>query len=254
MIQGAISVDYLTQQGIYTYAWANDFDKFSHTKLPPIECFKNDLTGEECGQEDYSRALAVWDHFKMKAFKDYHDLYVYTDVLLLADVFDNFRKTMTKSYDLDPCNYLTLSMFSWDAALLMCKEVDVKGVSNGKPLQLGLMSDLEIYKMIEKGERGGMCQVSMSQIVANNPYMGVDYNEYMAQVFIMNLDANNLYGFAMVQNLPYDGYTWNTKFVDQDLEQTIEDIKNYNPKTSPIGCFFEVDLEYPKELHDSPQD
>lgn len=67
-------------------------------------------------------------------------------------------------------------------------------------------------------------------------------------------DVTNSYGQCNVQNLPYDGYAWNTKFADQDVEQTMEDIKQYRCSSSPIGCFFKVDFEYHKELHDIHKD
>lgn len=71
-----------------------------------------------------------------------------------------------------------------------------------------------------------MCKVSMSNIIANNPYMEEGYDETQLHKYAMYLDANNLYGHAMVQNLPYDGYEWNNKFIEQDVEQTIEYINN----------------------------
>lgn len=105
--------------------------------------------------------------------------------------------------------------------LLMCTEVDVNGKPTNQTFKLGLITDLEMFKMIEKAKRGGMCQVSMSHIVANNPYMGAGYDKYMKKVYIMYLDANNLYGVTMVQNLPYDCYLWNTQLVEQGVEQKL---------------------------------
>lgn len=106
------SLDYLIKKGLYPYKWANKFEKFTHTKLPPRECFFNNLIDAECSIEYYEIALEVWNYFTMKIFEDYYDLYLLTDVMLLADVFDNFRKTCLEYYELDSCNYLTLSMFS----------------------------------------------------------------------------------------------------------------------------------------------
>lgn len=101
--------------------------------------------------------------------------------------------------------------------------------------------------MIEKGKRGGMCQVSVSHIIANNPYMGGDYKEYLEHVFIMYLDRTIYMGLQWSR-------TYLTMGINGCVEQTVEDIKNYNPTTSPVGYFFEVDLEYPKELHDLHKD
>jgi hypothetical protein len=90
----------------------------------------------------------VWDYFGIKNIGEYHDLYLLTDTLLLTDVFENFRKHAMSVYRLDPAYYLTLPNYAWDALKLMTG------------IKLDLISDIDMYTMIEKQLRGGMVQVS----------------------------------------------------------------------------------------------
>ena len=136
-------------------------------------------------------------------------------------------------YGLDPAHYYTLPNFAWDAMLL---KTGVK---------LEQIHDLEMYEMIEKGLRGGVCQVSHKHITANNKYMK-SYNKDVVSSYISYLDANNLYGVAMSQKLPYADLKWS-----KDIKNT-EDILNYD--NGEHGFILEVDLEYPGELHNLHSD
>ena len=120
----------------------------------------------------------------MKTLEDYHNLYNKIDVLLLADVFENFRNICIKNYELDPAHYYTAPGLAWDAAL---KITDVK---------LELLSDIDMLLMVEKGIRGG---VSMSTRYgkANNKYMDDSFDASKPSKYIAYLDANNLYGWSM---------------------------------------------------------
>jgi len=68
-------------------------------------------------EENYLRAQYTWDRFGCKTLKDYHDHYLFTDVLLLADVLENFRKTVLKTHGLDPLHFITLPSLAWAMAL-----------------------------------------------------------------------------------------------------------------------------------------
>ena len=92
-------------------------------------------------------ARKVWEKFSMKTLEDYHNLYNELDVLLLADVFENFRDVCCKNYDLDPAHYYTAPGLAWDAAL------KVTGV------KLELLSDPEMLLMVEKGIRRGVSMI-----------------------------------------------------------------------------------------------
>ena len=143
---------------------------------------------------------------------EYHDLYLKNDILLLADVFENFRKTCLQYYKLDPCHYFSSPGLSWDA---MLKMTDIK---------LELMTDLDRFQFIEKGMHGGISYIANRYSKANNKYMKT-YNKKAASKYIMYLDANNLYGWAMSQFLTTEGFKWlSEKQIDKlDLAKYRED-------------------------------
>ena len=223
----------LTDKGVYPYDYMNSWDKFDETELPPKEAFFSKLSNEHISDADYERAKNIWNHFEIKTMGEYHDLYLKTDVLLLTDVFENFRNMCLEYYELDPAHYYTLPNFGWDAMLLKT------GVN------LELIHDLEMYEMVEKGLRGGMCQVSKKHVTANNKYMK-NYDTDVISSYINYLDANNLYGLAMSHKLPYGELQWSDDIYDTD------DISNY--KDGDDGYILEVDLEYPETLHDLHSD
>ena len=102
------NVNLLTRKGVYPYDYVSSLEKLSETQLPPKEEFYSKLNDEDISDDDYQHAINVWNTFKCKTIRDYHDLYLKSDVLLLADVFENFRKTCLKHY-----NYSTLLYISW---------------------------------------------------------------------------------------------------------------------------------------------
>jgi hypothetical protein len=224
----------LTRKGIYPYDYMNSFSKFDEEQLPPISSFYSKLTNNECNNEDYEYAKLIWETFKIKNMGDYHDLYLLSDVLLLSDVFENFRNVSLETYGLDPCHYITSPGLSWDAGLKMTN------------ITLELLTDVDQYIFIEKSIRGGISMISNRYSEANNKYMK-NYNKNEESKYIMYLDANNLYGWAMTQQLPTGNFTWNN---NEWNEQSIMNISN----NGEIGYFFEVDLEYPTELHDLHND
>ena len=227
-------LDLMVRKGVYPYDYMDSFDKFNE-KLPPKEEFYSILNDEHISDEDYQHAQHVCNTFSLKNMGEYHDLYLASDVLLLADVFENFRKTCLEYYKLDPCHYFTAPGLSWDA---MLKMTDIK---------LELMTDIDMFQFIEKGLRGGISYITNRYGKANNKYMK-EYDEKAPSKYIMYLDANNLYGWAMSQYLPTGGFRWMTqKQIDKiDLAKYKED--------SEKGLILEVDLEYPEELHDLHND
>ena len=225
----------MARKGTYPYDYMDSFDKFHKTKLPMKEEFYSILNNKHISNEQYKHAQNVWDTFNLKTMGDYHDLYLKSDTLLLADVFENFRKTCLQYYKLDPCHYFTSPGLSWDAMLKMTN------------IKLELMTDIDMFQFIEKGMRGGTSYIANRYGEANNKYMKT-YNEKAPSKYIMYLDANNLYGWAMSQYLPTGGFKWlSQKKIDKINLGTYTD-------DSKKGLILEVDLEYPNELHDLHND
>ena len=226
--------DLMVKKGVYPYDYIDSFEKFKE-QLPSKEDFYSILNDKHIEDKDYQHAQNVWNTFNIKNMGEYHDLYLASDILLLADVFENFRKTCLKYYKLDPCHYFTSPGLSWDAMLKMTN------------IKLELMTDIDMFQFIEKGLRGGISYIANRYGKANNKYMK-KYDEKAPSKYIMYLDANNLYGWAMSQYLPTGRFRWMTqKQIDKiDLAKYKED--------SDKGIILEVDLKYPKELHDLHND
>ena len=229
-----MKLNLMAKKGVYPYDYMDSFDKFNE-QLPTKEDFFSILNNEHITDEDYNHALKVWKTFSLKNMGEYHNLYLTSDILLLADVFENFRKTCLEYYKLDPCHYFTSPGLSWDAMLKMTK------------IKLELITDVDMYQFIEKGLRGGISYIANRYGKANNKYMK-EYDEKAPSKYIMYLDANNLYGWAMSQYLPTGDFDWLTEqqIEGLDLTKFKEDCKR--------GLILEVDLEYPKELHDLHND
>ncbi|MCG8374780.1 MAG: DNA polymerase, partial [Balneolales bacterium] len=220
-------LELLLRKGVFPYDWFDGFDKLNATQLPPKQAFYSRLNDTDISEEDYQHTKKVWETFEMKTMREYHNLYLESDVLLLADVFENFRDVCIKNYGLDPAWYYTAPGLAWDAALKITK------------VKLELLTDSDMLLMVEKGIRGGVSMISTRYGKANNPYMG-EYDPNLPTKYITYLDANNLYGWAMSKPLPTHGFRWMTN-------QELTDWKNH-------PCILEVDLEYPKYLHDLHND
>ena len=226
----------LKQKGFFPYDYMDNIEKLKDTKPPPQQAFYSKLTGKGINNYNYNHVLNVWKTFKMKTLKEYLELYNISDVLLLADVFENFRDICLKNYGLDPVYYYTAPGLAWDACL------KITGVN------LELLSDVDKLLMIEKGIRGGISIISNRYGKANNKYMK-DFNKKEPSKYLMYLDANNLYGWAMSQKLPVHSFKWMTnKEIENIFNNQIVQVWEKTP------CILEVDLEYPEELHDLHND
>ena len=231
----------LTRKGVYPYDYVSTIEKLSEKQLPPKQGFYSKLYDEDISDEDYQHAIKVWNTFECKTIRDYHDLYLKSDVMLLADVFENFRKTCLKHYKLDPAHYFTSPGLAWDACLK----------TTGQRLEL--LSDYDMLMMIEKGIRGGITHISKRYAEANNKYME-NYNPEKKSSFIQYLDANNLYGWAMSQNLPTHKFKWMTNITVEKVMKILEKTNDSMANTGKKGYIFEVDLEYPPDLWDLHND
>ena len=188
-------LELMKRKGVYPYDYMDHFDKFNEKHLPPREEFYSILNDKHITNEDYKHAQNVWNTFNLESMGEYHDLYLKSDVLLLADVFEMFRKTCLKFYDLDPCHYFTSPGLAWDAMLKMTN------------VKLELISNIDQFLFIEKGIRGGVSYICKRYAKANNKYIN-NYNPEEPSNFLVYVDANNLYGWSMTQDLPINGFRW----------------------------------------------
>ena len=230
----------LLRKGVYPYEYMDSWEKFNETSLPSKEDFYSNLNMEDISDIDYRHANNVFKGFKLENLGDYHDLYVQSDTLLLADVFNNFRDMCIKEYELDPAQFLSLPGLAWQACL---KKTNI---------ELELLTDYDMLLMVEEGIRGGICQSIHRYAKANNKYMK-NYNNNEESSYIEYLDANNLYGRAMSQKLPVNGFKWidNSETAEHVINE--EFIKNYNENDNK-GYILEVDVKYPKRLHELHSD
>ena len=234
-IPDAEKQDLLLRKGVYPYDYVCEASKFEGTSLPSKEQFYSQLSQQHISDANYAHAQHVWQTFGCNTLGDYHDLYLKSDVLQLADVFENFRDVCMTNYKLDPAHYYTAPGLSWDAMLRETK------------VSLQLITDIDMYLMVEEGIRGGISMISNKYAKANNPYVK-DFNVTEPTSYISYLDANNLYGWAMSQPLPTGGFDW----VEAEA-WTSQHVLNI-PHNSSKGYIFEVDLEYPAEIHDEHSD
>ncbi|RLU19832.1 hypothetical protein DMN91_008391 [Ooceraea biroi] len=177
----------LTRKGVFPYEYVDSAEKLLETCLPPRESFHSSLIDDT-----------------------YSDLYLKTDVLLLANVFENFRDTCIRSYGLDLVHYYTLPGYTWDAMLL----------HTGIEFELLTDVDMVLY--------------------------APSYDPSEPSTYFMYYDVNNLYGWAMCQPLPSSGFRWVEDVSTLDVSPISQD--------SPTGYILEVDLEYPRHLHDAHSD
>ena len=231
-----VQANLLRRKGVYPYTYVSSPEKLQETSLPPREAFYNDLRQEHIEEEDYSHAWNVWDTFEMNTLGDYHDIYLKSDVLLLADVFENFRQLCLQTYKLDPAHYLSSPGLSWDSMLRTTGVV------------LDLIDDADMFLFLEKGIRGGISMISHRHAVANNPYMEEDFDNTKPTSYIAYWDANNLYGWSMSQPLPQKDFHW----LEEDLVSSLD--VTQIPDDAEQGYILEVDLEYPDNLHDEHND
>lgn len=233
----------ITQKGVYPYDYFDSIDRFNETQLPDKKCFYSQLYKCDISDDDYIHAQKVWHEFNIHNLGEYHDIYLKTDVCLLADIFEEFRNVCYNNFKLDPCHYYTAPGLAWDAAL---KKYD-------KSIELIDNQNNEMYLMVEEGIRGGISFIANRYFEANNKYMK-SYKPDEPNKHILYLDCNNLYGWAMYQKLPCGEYR---------LEDGSKWMKNDKPDMNRImaisnendyGAIFEVDLEYPKNVHDLHND
>ena len=226
----------LIKKGIYPYEYMDSWSKFNDRELPSKDKFYSALNMRGISDADYNHARSVWAEFGIKNMGEYHDLYLLTDTILLANVFESFRTVCMDNYGLDPAHFYTAPGLAWKACL---KKTGIV---------LELLQDNDMLLMFECGIRGGITQAVHRYATASNPYME-EYDKTKETNYLQYLDANNLYGWAMSQPLPTGGFKWmNCDGFDP------ENIVNFLSKNNKYGYLLEVDVKYPSELHDLHND
>ena len=168
----------LLRKGVYPYEYMDSLEIFDEISLPNNEAFYSSLNKEGNTGVDHRHTERVSNN---KNLGDYHDFYVQSGTLLLADVFENFRNKCIEIYELDSAHFLSAPELGLQADL---KKAGIK---------LELLTKNDMLLMVEKGIRGGTCHAIHRYAETNNEYMK-DYDKYKESSFLEHYDANNLYG------------------------------------------------------------
>ena len=226
----------------------------STTKLPGRKDFYSTIQEKSISKEEHRFASQMWQTYKIKNLTDYSKLYCEIDTLLLAEIFQKFRKTMLKFGGLDPAHYISLPGFGWDIMLKTTKCV------------IGLPKNIDQIHFIEKGIRGGLSFINTRYKSVNSEtekgHQSIRYIDanvrkivkecvYLRTCFILRLYVSklsflffqNLYGLSQIGKLPLSGFEWMPNYHLTSFN--VDDIDLDGEK----GYILEVDLEYPEELH-----
>ena len=176
-------LDLIKQKGFYPYEYMSIFEKFKE-HFPSKEEIYSSLAGKKNSDKENDHVLKDWNKFEMKKMKDYHDLYLKCDVLLLAGEFGKFRNNSLKNYGLCSSHYVSAPALIWDAMLNMTK------------VELEHISDNDMHKFYEKGMTGGVSYIPNRYSKVNNKYLK-SYDPKQKLKHILHLDTKNLYGYAM---------------------------------------------------------
>ena len=176
----------MLQKGDYPYEYIDDWEKINKASLHEKEDFYSHLNMKDITDADYVYAKWVCKDFEIKHLGEYYDLYVQRYILLIADVFENFRNECLEKFELDSAKFLSASELAWQAAALKKTK-----------LKLDLLTDIDVLLMIEKGIRGGICRSIYRYTKANNKYMK-HYDKNKDSSCLQYWDLNNLYGLAIL--------------------------------------------------------
>ena len=203
--------------------------------LPEKEKFYNDLTCSHVSDEWYAFAREVWDAFQCENLKDYLHVYLLADCLLLADVFENYRDCCLADYRLDPVHYYSSPHFTFDAFLLFLRA------------KLDFLTKVDQYLFLNKAMQGGLSMVAKHHSKVNHLSL-TDYDSSRPCRVLMFLDANNVYGKAMMDFLPVGGFRWMSQ------EELMVEFICGLPDEGEFGCFIDCMLVYPLALYDVHND
>ena len=226
----------LLKKQVYPYDYAKKLTDYYIPSLPPIDKFFNTLTQEHISKEDYEHAENIYRIFNCKTFLDYTLVYLMTDVYLLCDCFELFRKNTMIDSGLDAAKFVTKHSLNFQEYLLYSGE------------KIPLITDRKMLQFIQKGIRGGFSVINTKLSLANNEFCGELYDSSKPKSYMLYLDANNLYSKALSYKLAFSDYEW----LSQEEMNKI-DFETLSPEDD-IGYIVEVDLSYPDKIHDETAD
>lgn len=229
-------INELLKKGVYPYDFMNDFNKFNMIDIPKKENFYSKMNDKNISDEEYKRAVNIWNITNCKNMGDYTMIYLICDVLLLADVCENFVKKAIDFYKLEPFYYYSLPGLAIDSALLM---------SNKK---IELLSDQQMYNFFERNIRGGLSYTAKRYAKANNKYME-NYDKNIDSSYLLYIDCNGLYSAGQSYKLPVGNFKYES-VEDWNLNK----ILNYDFFNENKGYTFEVNIEIPESTQDFTYD
>ena len=211
-----LQYDLLTRKEIYPYEYMSSWDRFEEKQLPPIGAFYSKLSMSSISSDDYQHVQRVWKEFRIHNLGYHHDLYLRTNVVMLANVYKAFRELCLEHYKLDSVHFYTSPGLAWKVCLKHTR------------IRLGLLTDPNMLVMFEREIRGGITQAVHKYAAANNPYMGDKFDPNEDTTYLQYLDANNLYGWAMSQPFPTGGFRWVDVNPNEISELATRTDKGYN--------------------------
>ena len=238
----------LRQKGFFPYDYYKN-EEVLLKGLPLRRKFYNRLSNKNISKKDYEHVKNVYEKLNCKNFGDYLNLYLECDVMLLADVFENFRNTCYNNYGIDCLYTISAPSLSWQSMLYgkfrknIIKGYDYIYDEKHKTKLISFHEGQEdMLDFIKENQRGGISLITQRYAKANNYYLD-DYNPELLSSYIKYWDCNNLYGYAMAENLPSGNYKWNEEiWTNEKLMNILEN--------NDIGYILEVDIHVPKEKHD----
>ena len=217
------TIEMCLRKGVFPYEYISSDSRLMESELPTKNHFYSNLRGEDISDDDYNFALKLFKSAKCNTIKDYMELYLLVDVLLLSEVFEKFRDTIFETYKLDPSWFMTTPSLAMSAALLKCKK------------KIDLLTDIDVITEIESSIRGGLTTVVQGKVTFNNKSLS-DYDPTKPITSGLFGDINSLYPTIMVAKLP----------VGEFYELSSEEVDNFDPEnTSTDGDYcYMVRIDY----------
>jgi hypothetical protein len=164
------------------------------TKLPKRKDFYSMLSEKTISEHDHEFASKVWKKFECQNLLDYTEIYCKIDTILLAEIFQKFRKDMIKFSGLDPAKYISLPSFSFDSMMKITK------------CKIGLPKDINIVQFVENGIRGGMSFINTRHLKVENEDEKIFYIDANVSILVKfkiytNLDRTRTYNLLVISEL-----------------------------------------------------